>query len=40
MQAILDLQKMEAPTVAETALGSSCTSSNSSCCNGSSISDS
>jgi hypothetical protein len=33
MQTILDLQKMEAPTVAETALGSSCTSSSSSCCN-------
>ena len=35
MQTILDLQKMEAPTVAETALGNSCPSSTSECCNGS-----
>jgi hypothetical protein len=32
MQAILDLQKMEAPTVTEVAAGSSCTSSWSGCC--------
>jgi len=33
MQTILDLQKLEAPAADATALGDSCTSSWSNCCN-------
>ena len=33
MQAILDLQKLQAPATEATALGDSCSSSRSNCCN-------
>lgn len=40
MQTILDLQKLDGPVMNETALGSSCTSSTSHCCNNQQQSDS